>query len=181
MVEVPDTYLFSTDRTQTTSREFPAPALAEIVDAVETVPPDVFLAAEHGHELRAFDDHIAAELPTYDYEHAPASGRNPACKLWSDSDFDHSVDLYDPNTRIAIEIEKSERKRISDDLLKFIKGAKTYRDNRSKIEFGCLIAPTNYRGTGNIYGGVQTTLDFMRTIMHVEDVAVIGYTDPRWN
>jgi hypothetical protein len=27
---------------------------------------------------------------------------------------------------------------------------------------------------------VATTLDFMRGVLHVEDVAVIGYKDPRW-
>lgn len=180
MVEVVDTDLFSTHRKQTTYREFPQIELAEIVSAVEKVPAGVFVDSEHGHELRAFDDRIADSLPEYEYEHASESGRNPACKLWKDKNFDHSVDLYHPEERIAIEIEKSERKRVSDDLLKFVKGGQTYRDKRHRIEFGCLIVPTNYRGSGNIFGSVGTTLDFMRGIMHVEDVAVVGYEDPRW-
>jgi len=180
MVEVVDTDLFSNHRTQTTYRTFPRDELSEIVSAVEGVDTSVFAAAKRGHELRAFDDTIATSLPEYEYEHAPSSGRNPATKLWKDKGFDHSVDLYHAEQRIAVEIEKSERKRVSDDLLKFIKGGQTYRDKRHRIEFGCLIVPTNYRETGNIYGSVVSTLDFMRGVMHVEDVAVVGYRDPRW-
>lgn len=180
MVKVVESDVFSNHREQTMSREFPQSALNQIESAVAGVSEDVFADAESGHELRAFDDEIANSLPEYEYEHAPESGRNPACKIWKDKDFDHSVDLYHPENRIAVEIEKSERKRVSDDLLKFIKGAQTWRDNRHRIEFGCLVVPTNYRGSDNIYGGVETTLDFMRGIMHVEDVLVVGYRDPRW-
>jgi hypothetical protein len=181
MVDVVETDLFSNHRKQTTYREFPQGDLSAIVDAVTDVDPDIFREGTRGRELQGFDDSIATSLPAYEYEHAPESGRNPATKLWKDSGFDHSVDLYHPEKRIAIEIEKSERKRVSDDLLKFIKGGQTYRDKRHKIEFGVLIVPTNYRGTGNIFGGVGTTLDFMRGVLHVEDVAVIGYKDPRWD
>lgn len=180
MVEVVETDTFSNHRNQTTYREFPQRELSEIVDAVEGVEIRVFVDAESGHELRAFDDKVAKSLPEYEHEHASESGRNSATKLWKDKGFDHSVDLYHAEKRIAIEIEKSERKRVSDDLLKFIKGAQTYREKRHRIEFGCLIVPTNYRGNGNIFGGVGRTLDFMRGIMHVEDVAVVGYRDPRW-
>lgn len=180
MVEIVDTDRFSNQRNQTKYREFPQRELNEIVAAVEGVENSTFVDAESGHELRAFDYKIANSLPEFEYEHAPESGRNPATKIWKDKGFDHSVDLYHPEKRIAIEIEKSERKRVSDDLLKFIKGGQTYRNKRHRIEFGCLIVPTNYRGSGNIFGGVATTLDFMRGVMHVEDVAVVGYRDPRW-
>jgi hypothetical protein len=180
MVEVVDTDTFSNHRNQTEYREFPQSELGEIVAAVEMVDPSVFVDAESGHELRAFDDKVATSLPEYEHEHASDSGRNAATKLWKDKGFDHSVDLYHAEKRTAIEIEKSERKRVSDDILKFIKGGQTYRDKRHRIEFGCLIVPTNYRGNGNIFGGVATTLDFMRGVMHVEDVAVVGYRDPRW-
>lgn len=180
MVDVVEVYILSNDRNQTKYREFPKNPLSEIKSAVERVPTSVFVDAENGHELREFDDRIGDSLPEYEYEHANESGRNPACKIWKDKGFDHSVDLYHPEERIAIEIEKSERKRVSDDILKFIKGGQTWRDKRHRIEFGCLVVPTNYRGNDNIFGGVETTLDFMRGIMHIEDVAVIGYRDPRW-
>ena len=180
MVEVVETDTFSNHREQTKYRQFPQHELDKIVAAVEGVDHGVFVDSEPGRELRVFDDEIATRLPEYEYEHAGDAGRNPATKLWRDSGFDHSVDLYHPEKRIAIEIEKSERKRVSDDLLKFIKGGKTYRNGRNIIEFGCLILPTNYRGNGNIYGGVLTTLDFMRAIIYVEDIAMVGYRDPRW-
>jgi hypothetical protein len=105
----------------------------------------------------------------------------PRKEALENSGFDHSVDLYHPEKHIAIEMEKSERKRVSDDLLKFINGGQTYRKKGHKIEFGALIVPTNYRGSGNIFGSVATTLDFMRGVLHVEDVAVVGYRDPRWD
>ncbi len=180
MVNVVDTETFSDHREQRKYRRFPSAELNDIVSAVERVEAEVFLTAEKGHELRAFDDAIAGSLSGYEYEHGSESGRNSATKIWKDKGFDHSVDLYHTEKRIAIEIEKSERKRVSDDLLKFIKGGQTWRDNRHRIEFGCLIVPTNYRGSGNVFAGAVTTLDFMRGVMHVEDVAVIGYKDPRW-
>lgn len=82
--------------------------------------------------------------------------------------------------RIAIEIEKSERKRVSDDILKFIKGGKTQQANRKKIEFGLLVVPTNYRGSGDLFGASMRILEFIRSVLFVEDVAVLGYVDPRW-
>lgn len=180
MVEVVDNVQLDGDiRNPRTSRYFPQDELDRIVSAIEAVDDAVFLNSQSGHELVAFDDGIASGLPDYEYEHAPESGRNPACKLW-EPEFDHSVDLYNPRERIAVEIEKSERKRVSDDLLKFIRGGMTDGpDGRKLVEFGCLIVPTNYRGKDNIYGGVEKTLQFMQRVMFVEDVAVIGYRDPR--
>jgi hypothetical protein len=51
-----------------------------------------------------------------------AGGYNPNCKLWSHQGFNYSVDLYDSDARLAIEVEKSERKNISDDRLNFETG-----------------------------------------------------------
>ena len=180
IMQVEQTGMLSNLRDQSTYRTFPEDDLDEILTAIETVPDDIIESSTHGHELRALDDSIADSLQEYAYEHKVDHGRNPACKLWSDDGFDHSVDLYHPDKRIAIEIEKSERKRVSDDILKFIKGGKTQRRGRKKIEFGCLIVPINYRGNGNIFAATMNTLAFMRSIMFVEYVAVLGYRDPRW-
>lgn len=95
------------------------------------------------------------------------------------SGFNYSVDLYDANARIAIEVEKSERKNVSDDLLKFQKGYRTQKDGRPKIEFGCLVVPVNYLGRHNLYQHSLTKLDFMKGVLFIDDVAVIGYRDPR--
>lgn len=180
MVTVEQTGFLSDIRTQSTYRPFPQDDFTRIRDAVETIPDDTFRGNNSGQEIRSLDAKIAANLPGYEHEHQDGTGRNPTCKLWASNGFNHSVDLYHPEKRIAIEIEKSERKRLSDDVLKFIKGGKTQRDNRKKIEFGCLIVPVNYRGSGNIFAGALTTLDFMRSVLFVEDIAVIGYRDPRW-
>ena len=180
MVEIEETGFLSEIRSQSTYRTFPTEAFDEILAAISEIPDEVFIDNQSGQEIRKLDEHIASRLPDFEHEHHGGAGRNPACKLWADDGFNHSVDLYHPEKRIAIEIEKSERKRLSDDILKFIKGGKTQRDNRKKIEFGCLIVPVNYRGSGNIFAGALTTLDFMRSVLFVEDIAVIGYRDPRW-
>jgi hypothetical protein len=63
------------------------------------------------------DGHVAELLSDYHFEKVTTGGINPECKLWS-PEFNHSVDLYHPDERIAIEIEKSQQKRVSDDILK---------------------------------------------------------------
>lgn len=108
-----------------------------------------------------------------------AGGFNPNCKLWSHLGFNYSVDLYDANTRITLGVEKSERKNGSDDLLKFQKGYPTQKDGRPKIEFGRLVVPVNYLGRHNLHQHTLTKLDFMKGVLFIDDVAVIGYRDLR--
>lgn len=180
MVEVVRTGFLSGIRSQSTYRVFPDDDHEKIVSAVETVPDRIFTDGKKGVEIRKFDSVISDELPDYAHEHDSEAGRNSACKLWADAGFNHSVDLYNPDKRIAIEIEKSETKRVSDDILKFIKGGKSQKDNRQLIEFGCLIVPVNYNGTINIFDGCMNNLEFMRGVLFVEDIAVVGYRDPRW-
>jgi hypothetical protein len=180
MVKVAKTGLLSELRSQTNYEEFPTREFETIQAAIESVPNGVFEEVESGREAKAFDARIAQRLPAYEFEHAGDVRRNPRCKLWANQGFDHSVDLYNPESRVAIEIEKTERKRVSDDLLKFIKGGKSQKDGRKKIQFGALIVPVNYRGTGDIYGGAMNNLAFMRGILFVDDVAIFGYRDPRW-
>jgi hypothetical protein len=93
--------------------------------------------------------------------------------------FNYSVDLYDSDARIAIEVEKSKRRNVSDDLLKYQKGHRTQKDERPKIEFGCLVVPVNYLGHHNLYQHTLSKLDFMKGILFIDDVAAIGYHDPR--
>ncbi|MDR5673565.1 hypothetical protein RH858_10485 [Halalkaliarchaeum sp. AArc-GB] len=178
MVEVERVSLLSKRRKQTSSRSFPSDTLASIRSAVEQVPEYVFRNSTKNTEIGAFDAEIAEGLPQYEYEGDRAGGYNPNCKLWSHLGFNYSVDLYQPDERIAIEVEKSERKSISDDLLKFQKGYRTQKDGRPKIEFGCLVVPVNYRGKDNLYRHSLTKLDFMKGILFIDDVAVIGYRIP---
>lgn len=181
MVKVVKTGFLSSIRPQSKYREFPNDEHKKILSAIESVPEHIFTESKKGVEIRKFDSIIAGGLPEYAHEHASETGRNSACKLWANSGFNHSVDLYNPDKRIAIEIEKSEAKRVSDDILKFIKGGKSQKGNRKLIEFGCLIVPVNYRDTTNIFDACMNNLQFMRGVLFVEDVAVFGYRDPRWN
>lgn len=181
MVDVKHVSRLSERRSQRTSKRFPEDALAAIRSAVAAVPGSVFLDTAKHREVGGFDASIAEGLPDYEYEGDATGGFNPNCKLWTHLDFNYSVDLYNPDSRIAIEVEKTERKNISDDLLKFQKGYRTEQGGRPKIEFGCLIVPVNYRGTGNLYQHSLTKLDFMKGVLFIDDVAVIGYRDPRPN
>ncbi|WP_020220526.1 hypothetical protein [Halarchaeum acidiphilum] len=157
-----------------TSRSFPEDQYERILSSVEEAPIHI-LEKDSDEDL---DRHIAHGLPDYHFEQDARTGRNPRCKLWC-PDFDHSVDLYNTDERIAIEIEKSQRKRVSDDVLKFIRGGKTHENNRKKIEFGCLVVPVNW-GSGNndLFNEAMNCMRFIRSVLHVEDIAVIGYRIP---
>jgi len=179
MVELVKTGFFSDIKDSKSSRTFPMDQCQAIEAAIEEVPRSIFINSQNGQEIRKFDGLLAEELPGYEHEHDSDSGRNPKCKLWDNEGFDHSVDLYHPDERIAVEVEKSERKRVSDDLIKFNKGWKTQKSNRKKIEFGSIIVPVNYGGNGNIFAGSMKTMEFMRSFLFVEDIAVFGYRDPR--
>lgn len=101
------------------------------------------------------------------------------CKLWKEDGFEHTVDLYHAQERIAIEVEKTERKYIWRDIAKFSRGGKTYTDGTEKIKFGCLVVPVNYRGRHNLYRAALKQLDFMEPLLFVDDVAVLGYEEPQ--
>jgi len=178
MVVIEEVTRLSERRTQTSSEAFPDEALASIRAAVEAVPADVFDGSAKHTEVGGFDGAIADGLPQYKYEEDAAGGYNPDCKLWSHLGFNYSVDLYGDDGRIAIEVEKSERKNVSDDLLKFQKGYRTQKDGRPKIEFGCLVVPVNYLGRHNLYQHSLTKLDFMKGVLFIDDLAVIGYRIP---
>jgi len=166
MVVVEEVTKLSERPTQTSSEAFPEDSLASIREAVEAVPTSVFDGSTKHTEVGGFDAAIADKLSQYEYEGDAAGGYNPNCKLWSHQGFNYSVDLYDGDARIAIEVEKSERKNVSDDLLKFQKGYRTQTDGRPKIEFGCLVVPVNYLGRHNLYQHSLTKLDFMKSIVH---------------
>lgn len=181
MVEVAKVGFLSDIRNQDSYEKFPVNEAEKIRKAVEKAPSNIFIDSKGGNEIKKFDEYIANELSNYEFEHSGESGRNPKTKLWRNNGFNHSVDLYNKDKRIAVEIEKSERKRVSDDFLKFIKGAKTRDNKRNKIIHGCVIVPVNYRGSGNIFSHSMNELEFMRSIMFVDDICVIGYIDPRWS
>ena len=174
MVEVVKEGFLNKDiRERKKSRMFPEDNFERILSAVKAAPNSVFEKSQ-----KDLDSHVAQALPDYHFEQDSDRGLNPECKLWAPK-FNHSVDLYHPGDRIAIEIEKSQQKRVSDDILKFIKGGKTQRSNRKKIEFGCLIVPVNWGERNNdLYNEAMRCMKFIRSVLHVEDIAVIGYQEP---
>jgi len=106
---------------------FPEDDFERILSAVKSAPNSVLEKSQQD-----LDSHVAEALPDYHFEQDSEIGLNPKCKLWAPK-FNHSVDpVSSPGERIAIEIEKSQQKRVSDDILKFIKGGKTQRSNRKK-------------------------------------------------
>ncbi|AGB34075.1 hypothetical protein Natpe_4381 (plasmid) [Natrinema pellirubrum DSM 15624] len=177
MVVVEEVTKLSERRTQTSSEAFPDDALASIRAAVEAVPASIFDGSTKHTKVGGFDATISDGLSQYEGD--AAGGYNPNCKLWSHQGFHYSVDLYDADACIAIEVEKSERKNVSDDLLKFQKGYRTQKDGRPKIEFGCLVVLVNYLDRHNLYQHSLTKLDFMKGVLFIDDIAVIGYRDPR--
>jgi hypothetical protein len=179
MVSVENVTRLSERRTQTSSETFPDEPLESIRRAVEAVPESVFDDSTKHTEVGAFDAGIADRLSHYEYEGDAAGGYNENCILWSHLGFIYSVDLYDADNRIAIEVENSKRKNVSDDLPKFQKGYRTQKDGRPKIEFVCLVVPVNYLGQHNLYQHSLSKLDFMKGVLFIDDVAVIGYRDHR--
>lgn len=179
-VEIDVDKRWSEDRTQKKYGAFPEKHRQKIRSAVESIPQSVFFDTPKGREVKEFDRRIAENLPDYEFVDDAEVGNNPHCQLWSNLDFDHSVDLYHPEDRIAIEIEKSERKTVSFDILKFIRGGKTQRDGRKKIRFGCMVVPTNYgRSKNNLAHEAVRNLNFMSSVLFVEDVLILGSVDPR--
>lgn len=179
MVEVVEEGLLSRDiRNQTKYDPFPEEEYNRILRAVQDAPDSVF-----GDNDEDLDGYIAENLPDYEFEQDADSGRNEACKL-RPKKFDHTVDFYHPEKRIAIEVEKTQQKRVSDDILKFIMGGKWKRSNESKIKFGCLVVPVNYgersdrSTTDNLFKEAMKNLEFTRSVLHVNDIAVIGYRVP---
>ncbi|WP_439028095.1 hypothetical protein [Haloarchaeobius sp. DT45] len=174
MVEVVKEGFLNKDiRDRKTSRMFPTDEYERILSAVKDAPNSVF-----DKNQKDLDSHVARALSDYHFEQDSESGMNSKCKLWA-PEFNHSVDLYHPEERIAIEVEKSQRKRVSDDILKFVKGGKTQLKNRKKIEFGCLIVPVNWgERNKDLYNEAMRCMQFIRSVLHVEDIAVIGYREP---
>lgn len=64
-----------------------------------------------------------------------------ACCLWL-PDFRKSVDFINTELKIAIEVEKTEVKRILHDLLKFMNGSLTFVP---KVSYGVLLYPSTYK------------------------------------
>jgi hypothetical protein len=92
-------------------------------------------------EVSKLEQELASSLKRagylWDDEH-PAE-----CGLWR-PDFNMSVDFFHPSLRIAVEVEKTEVKRIVHDVLKLINGSLTFVP---KVRYGVVIHPRVYKRT----------------------------------
>lgn len=147
---------------------FPEKELDKITSAIESVSESVFHETPKRREV-PLDPAIASHLGGY------VSGRNTEYRLWSD--FDYSVDIYNPDERIAVEIEKTERKLVWKNLIKFSRGPE--QDSDERVDFGCIVVPVNYPGGGNVFRHAENALEFTSPLIPVRDVVIIGYRDPR--
>jgi len=173
MVEIIGTHSLSEFR-EDTNCSFPETELLEIKQAIEAVPESVILESDSGKEVTDFDDIVGQNLPQYSTE---GSGD---CKLWAEDGFHHMVDLYHKQKRIAIELEKSERKYVWKDLVKFGRGGSTYEGDRKKIEYGCLVVPDYYLSKSRpVFSGTRRMLEFIEPMLDVQGIVVIGFNDPR--
>jgi hypothetical protein len=68
------------------------------------------------------------------------SDNREKCMLWR-PDYGMSVDFYNEEKKIAVEVEKTEVKRIIHDFLKLVNGSLTFVP---KIKYGVIIYPQNY-------------------------------------
>jgi hypothetical protein len=147
---------------------FPEQELNALRSAVQGVPDEIFHETTKGDEV-PLDSEVASRLEDY------ITGDGVEYELWSR--FGRSVDLYNPARNIAVEIEKTEKKLVWKNLIKFSRGLDQESDER--IDFGCVIVPVNYPGGGNIFSHATNALEFASPVISIQDVVVIGYRDPR--
>ena len=111
--------------------QFPPQQRTIIEEAMREINPQ-------GPPFTEIDEMLSEVLRQHGYlsEHS----RDDEVRLWR-PDHRHSVDLYCPDAMIAIEIEKTERKRIVHDLLKIYNGGLTFVP---RVRYGVLIFPDVY-------------------------------------
>ena len=149
------------------TRQFPEAELARLKSAIEAVEASEFIETESGNEV-GLDDELATRLDEY------APDGKTEHQLWDASK--HSVDLYNPNEKIAVEVEKTEQKNVWKNLIKFSRG------DAGKIDYGCVVVPENYtttRGDRDLFAHAKRALKFTSPLIPIDDIAVIGYHDPR--
>lgn len=147
---------------------FPEDELNKLKSAIEAVDADIFHDTPKGEQV-PLDSHIASGLDEY------LSDEQTEYQLWDK--FGLSVDLYNPEKHIAVEIEKTEQKWVWKNLIKFSRGME--QDTDKQVDFGCIIVPVNYPGGGNIFSHAKNALEFTSPLIPIQDVLIIGYRDPR--
>ena len=171
MVEIIGTHRLSEFRDGDLTHTFLQDEVPRIRSAIESVPEEVFLDSEHDNEVDEFDSIVGEKLSNYSVE---GTGE---CSLWTDEGFNHRVDLYHREKRIAIELQKSEKKYVWKDLAKFGRGAHTQARGGGKIKYGCLVVPDYYSGK-SVFTGTRKILRFMSPMLDTEEIIIIGFHNP---
>jgi len=107
-------------------------------DKQRTIVEDAMKAIQPLSPPKNLDELLSKELKSFGYSSEYEGGEE--VKLWL-PEHRQSVDLFNPKELIAIEIEKTEKKRIVHDLLKLYNGGLTFVP---KIRYGVLIFPKVY-------------------------------------
>jgi len=89
--------------------------------------------------------------------------------------YDYRFDCYNPEKKIAIEIEKTEAKYVWRILCKFSIGAR-----KGKVNYAILICPIEYWGRNKkfptkIFNEAIRVSKFISDILWVKNIAIIGY------
>ena len=171
MVDIVGTHRLTEVREGDTKFERRQDEIERIRQAIKSVPERVFVESESGDEATEFDRAVGQGLSDYLIEGTEET------ELWAEEGFGHSVDLYHPDKRIAIELEKSEKKYVWKDLAKFGRGAHSETDGRSTIEVGCLVVPDYYSGRA-VFSGTEKMLRFMEPMLDLDEIVIIGFNKP---
>ena len=92
-------------------------------------------------QIDKFEEYFNREIQQYGYVWGEKD--KSMCSLWR-PDFRMSVDFYNEKEKIAVEIEKTEVKRIIHDVLKLVNGSLTFVP---KARYGVIIHPHTYKRT----------------------------------
>jgi hypothetical protein len=91
--------------------------------------------ADIGQLEPRLNEHLTAHGYLWDKTH------QEQCRVWR-PDFQHSVDFIHPQKLVAIEVEKTEVKRIVHDVLKLMNASLTFVP---RVRYGVLIYPRTYK------------------------------------
>lgn len=158
--------------------KFPEKERARIVEAVKKL------------NFKSFDDYsknfekaLKKKLKNYtDNPEKCAVFKTIKSEIKKTGHFKHSVDLYNAELRIAIEVEKTKETTLLLDVVKFIVGYKRLWNGRPIIKYGVLIFPDRYRNRhrvssqGSVFKRrIHNELAFINQILFIRDILLIEY------
>jgi hypothetical protein len=159
--------------------DFPSTLYDLLGEAVEATPESVFFdssGAALKREVKELDRSVSRWLR--EHGHAVETDHEPI------SDGQFTTDIYLPDARVLIEIEKGNLPRISFDILKMVSGC---TERPQKCEYGAFIVPSSH--IRPIVAGRQTTTQYLKRLVrlvaplapHLEckGIGVLAYRDPR--